>query len=72
MLYKFFLKDFEFYFEHLIDYDLNFVGYGFFNANSKIMVRMLSLNENEVIDKEFFKKRIECAIMMRVSENSEE
>ena len=46
-------------------FDNQFVGYGFFNANSKIMVRILSLDENEIIDKEFFKKRIEYAISHR-------
>ncbi len=45
--------------------DNRFIGYGFFNANSKIMVRILSLDENEVIDKEFFKKRIAYAIEHR-------
>ena len=38
---------------------------GFLNTNSKIMVRILSLDENEVIDKEFFKKRIQYAIEHR-------
>lgn len=46
-------------------YDHKFVAYGFLNTNSKIMVRILSLDENEVIDKNFFKKRIEYAIMHR-------
>lgn len=41
--------------------DRKFVGYGFLNTSSKIMVRFLSLDENEVIDKEFFKKRIAYA-----------
>ena len=45
--------------------DNRFIGYGFFNVNSKIMVRILSLDENEVIDKEFFKKRIAYAIEHR-------
>lgn len=42
-----------------------FVGYGFFNANSKIMVRILTLDENTVINKDFFKKRILKAIEHR-------
>ena len=42
-----------------------FLCYGFFNSNSKIMVRILSFDENEVIDKEFFKKRIAYAIEHR-------
>ena len=45
--------------------DHKFVAYGFLNTSSKIMVRILSLDENEVIDKEFFKKRIEYAIEHR-------
>ena len=42
-----------------------FIGYGFLNTNSKIMVRILSLDKNDVIDKEFFKKRIAYAIEHR-------
>lgn len=45
--------------------DDRFVGYGFFNSNSKIMVRILSLDINDVIDKEFFRKRIRYAISHR-------
>ena len=44
-----------------------FLCYGFFNANSKIMVRILSFDENEKIDKEFFKKRIQYAIEHRLN-----
>ena len=40
----------------------DFLCYGFFNANSKIMVRILTLDKNEIINKEFFKKRIQYAI----------
>ncbi len=42
-----------------------FIGYGFLNTSSKIMVRFLSLNEDEKIDKAFFKKRMEYAITHR-------
>ena len=42
-----------------------FLCYDFFNANSKIMVRILSFDENEIINKEFFKKRIEYALEHR-------
>jgi len=38
---------------------------GFFNAASKIMVRVLSMNKDEIINKEFFEKRISYAISMR-------
>ena len=43
----------------------DFVGYGFLNTSSKIMVRILSLNINDKIDKEFFRKRIRYAIEHR-------
>lgn len=43
----------------------NFLCYGFLNTNSKIMVRILSLNEADVINKEFFRKRIQFAIKHR-------
>ena len=42
-----------------------FLCYGFFNSSSKIMVRILSFDKNEKIDKEFFKRRIEYAIEHR-------
>ena len=42
-----------------------FVCYGFLNTFSKIMVRILSYNENDVIDKEFFRKRIQYSIEHR-------
>lgn len=45
--------------------DGRFVCYGFLNTNSKIMIRVLSLDENEEINKEFFKKRIMYAISHR-------
>lgn len=45
--------------------DGKFVCYGFLNTNSKIMVRVLSLDENEEINKDFFKKRILYAISHR-------
>ncbi len=43
-------------------FDHQFVAYGFLNTSSKIMVRILSLDENDVIDKSFFKTRIEYAL----------
>ncbi len=45
--------------------DGKFVCYGFLNTNSKIMIRVLSLDENEEINKDFFKKRIMYAISHR-------
>ena len=46
-------------------FDRRFIAYGFLNTSSKIMVRILSLDENEKIDKEFFRKRIKYAISHR-------
>ena len=46
--------------------DNKFLCYGFFNSNSKIMVRILSFNKDEKIDKEFFRKRIKYAIEHRM------
>lgn len=45
--------------------DNKFVAYGFLNTNSKIMIRILSLDENDIIDKEFFKNRIKYALEHR-------
>ena len=45
--------------------DKKFVCYGFLNTNSKIMVRILSLNEDDNINKEFFRKRMTTAISHR-------
>lgn len=45
-------------------YDGDFIGYGFFNSASKIMIRILT-NKEEDIDEEFFRKRIELAISHR-------
>lgn len=44
--------------------DFSFIGYGFLNIDSKLMVRMLTLEE-EVIDEKFFRKRIEYALEHR-------
>lgn len=49
----------------VVTYDNKFVGYGFLNINSKLMVRILSLDESDVINKDFFKKRIAYAIEHR-------
>ncbi len=49
----------------VVSFEKKFVGYGFLNTSSKIMVRLLSLNEDEVINKEFFKNKIKIAIEHR-------
>lgn len=38
-----------------------YLGSGFINSNSKIMVRIISRNANDTFDREFFKRRIEYA-----------
>lgn len=49
----------------VLSFDRSFVGYGFLNTSSKIMVRMLSLNEEECFDEEFYKRRILTAVEHR-------
>jgi len=46
-------------------FENKFLCYGFLNTSSKIMVRILTLNENEKINEEFFEKRIIDAIEHR-------
>ncbi len=46
-------------------YNNDFIGYGFLNINSKLMVRMLSLNKGDIIDKNFFENRIKYALSHR-------
>lgn len=50
-------------------YKNQFVGYGFLNVDSKLMVRMLTLNQDEIVDKAFFRKRILYAIEHRKNIN---
>lgn len=49
----------------VVTYEDKFICYGFLNTNSKIMVRILSLDENDVIDKYFFENRISFALKHR-------
>lgn len=42
----------------VVSYKNDFIGYGYINDNSKIRIRILTRNKNEIIDGEFFKKRI--------------
>ena len=49
----------------VLTYDRKFVCYGFLNIESKLMVRVLSLNEDEVINEDFFRERIRYAISHR-------
>ncbi|MBQ3253351.1 MAG: class I SAM-dependent rRNA methyltransferase [Acholeplasmatales bacterium] len=50
----------------VLSFDNKFVGYGFLNTSSKIMVRFLSRNEEDIIDYNFFKNRINEAISHRI------
>lgn len=34
----------------------DFVAYGFLNVNSKLMIRILSLEKDEILDRHFFEK----------------
>ena len=45
----------------------DFLCYGLFNSISKIMVRILSFDINEVIDEEFYRRRIKEAINHRLN-----
>ena len=49
----------------VVTYNNEFLAYGLLNTSSKIMVRILSLDESDIIDREFYKKRIEYAISHR-------
>ena len=51
----------------VLTYDRKFVCYGFLNIESKLMVRVLSLNEEETIDENFFRERIRYAISHRTN-----
>ena len=45
----------------VIDSHQHFVGKGFFNGKSKIVVRMLTRDRDEVIDRAFFRRRLLAA-----------
>lgn len=51
----------------VLSFDKKFIGYGFLNTSSKIMVRILSLKETDTIDRDFFKNRLQYAIQHRKS-----
>lgn len=56
----------------VVTIDGKFVAYGFLNTESKIMVRILSRNESDVIDREFFKRQMQYAIEHRNNLNFKE
>ena len=45
----------------VLDSRLRFIGKGFFNSHSKIVVRMLTLRREETIDRDFFRRRLLAA-----------
>ena len=44
-----------------------YLGSGFYNSLSKITVRLISRNANDIFDYEFFKRRVSYALKMRTS-----
>ncbi len=44
-----------------------YLGSGFFNSHSKITVRLLSRNTNDIFDKDFFKRRVTYALEYRMN-----
>lgn len=51
----------------VLDSRMHFVARGYFNRNSKIAVRILTRDENEIIDRDFFRRRMETAWQFRQS-----
>ena len=49
----------------VLDEQLRFAARGFFNSRSKITVRVLTRDESETIDRDFFRRRIERAWSVR-------
>ena len=51
----------------VVDSRMKFVARGFFNSKSKIVVRVLTRDQKEVIDEGFFRRKIEAAWQFRQS-----
>ncbi|HHW03738.1 MAG TPA: class I SAM-dependent rRNA methyltransferase [Thermoanaerobacterales bacterium] len=51
----------------VLNFKGRFIGRGYFNPKSQIAVRFLTYNEGEIIDRNFFKKRILAALRYRES-----
>ena len=49
----------------VLSFNKEFIGYGFLSTSSKIMVRFLSYNENEIFDENFYERRIRLALSHR-------
>lgn len=50
----------------IYDHEHNYLATGFFNANSQITVRIISFSQQDIIDKDFIKNRIQMALAKRV------
>ncbi|MDN3587779.1 class I SAM-dependent rRNA methyltransferase [Pedobacter aquatilis] len=46
-------------------FDNEFLGYGYFNSNSRVAVRLLEWDENQIIDKAWYQNRLKQAIASR-------
>ncbi|WP_316738021.1 class I SAM-dependent rRNA methyltransferase [Pedobacter aquatilis] len=46
-------------------FDNEFLGYGYFNSNSRVAVRLLEWDENQTIDKAWYQNRLKQAIASR-------
>lgn len=51
----------------VLDSRLRFLAKGFFNSRSKIVVRVLTYDRDEAIDRDFFRRRIEAAWQNRLT-----
>src|SRR4051812_17410657 len=49
----------------VVDRDGQWVGRGLYNGHSRISVRILTTDQNEAIDADFFARRLETAIRLR-------
>src|SRR5438132_7687918 len=49
----------------IVDRDNNWAGRGFYNGHSRISLRVLTADQNEVIDSDFFARRLGQAIDLR-------
>lgn len=46
-------------------FDSEFLGYGYYNSNSRVAVRLLEWDENQIIDKNWYQNRLKQAIASR-------
>src|SRR5262245_24800232 len=49
----------------VLDRDGNFAGRGFYNGHSRIALRILTADPSEVVDADFFARRIDQAVSLR-------